>query len=577
MVAIHVEKTASRGIAIGKAFRIEDICQKNDYTAIKEQEIPKEIKRYESAVANAEAELQELKEVNSIFDAHLEMVKDITLYEGVTTRIREEMMCAEAALEATAAEFIGVFESMDDEYMRERAADIKDIRYRLICGLQGVKTNPFANISEKVIIIAKDLTPSDTAHLNPEYILGFITEEGGVTSHVSIMARSLGIPALVGVTGILSNVHQQAMIIMDAGKGDIIIEPDQGTIMKYQEFQKEQQKKQKEIEKIKSLPATTTDGKNISLCANVGNNNDIKKALECSADGIGLFRSEFLYMNNTHFPTEEEQFEVYKEAALLCKKELTIRTLDIGGDKNLSYYEFPKEDNPFLGWRAIRISLELEDMFKTQLRAILRASAFGHIRIMFPMIISMEELRKAKKILEECKEELQSQYMTSGNGVNDVNTSCDGSIVYDEAIEVGMMIETPASVILADDFAKEVDFFSIGTNDLTQYLLAVDRGNKKISNLYNSFHPAVLRSIQRIIRAGHDNHIKVGMCGEFASEERAVKLLLGLGLDEFSMSSSEIINVKYIIRNSSYTEAKVLANKVCELNTIEEVYEALGV
>lgn len=277
-------------------------------------------------------------------------------------------------------------------------------------------------------------------------------------------------------------------------------------------------------------------------------------------DGVGLFRSEFLYMNNDHFPTEEEQFEVYREAVKACGKELTIRTLDIGGDKALSYYEFEKEDNPFLGWRAIRISLELREMFKTQLRAILRASAFGIIRIMFPMIISLEELRMAKGILEECKEELKQQ-----------------KIACDHKIEVGMMIETPASILLIDDFAKEVDFFSIGTNDLTQYILAVDRGNKKISTMYNSFHPAVLRSIKRVIQAGHENNIKVGMCGEFASDERAVKLLLGMGLDEFSMSASEILIAKYLIRNTSYEEACEIADKACQMQTIQEIYEVLGI
>jgi phosphotransferase system enzyme I (PtsI) len=346
---------------------------------------------------------------------------------------------------------------------------------------------------------------------------------------------------------------------MDAGKGIILIDPDENTTNKYLELQDEQQKRQKELAKINHLPAVTKDGKVVHLCANVGNVKDVKKALEYRMDGVGLFRSEFLYMENTHFPTEEEQFQVYKEAAQLCGKELTIRTLDIGGDKELSYYQFEKEDNPFLGWRAIRISLELKDMFKTQLRAILRASAYGIIRIMFPMIISLEELRLAKALLEECKEELKQQ-----------NIACD------RKIEVGMMIETPASVIMADDFAREVDFFSIGTNDLTQYLLAVDRGNKKISSQYNSFHPAVLRSIQRVITAGHNHNIKVGMCGEFASDERAVKLLLGMGLDEFSMSASEIINVKYIIRNTSYAKAQVLAEKACEAQTVKEVYEVLN-
>jgi phosphotransferase system enzyme I (PtsI) len=560
MKAISVDRTASRGIAIGKAFLAEKPCLKSNFGTVEEQDIQKEITRYESAVASAEAELQVLAETNQIFAAHLEMVKDITLYDGVITKIKEEKQSAEAALEATTAEFIQIFECMDDEYMRERAADIKDIRYRLMCGLQGIKHNIFEGITEQVILIAQDLTPSDTAGLNLDYILGFITQEGGVTSHVSIMARGLGIPALVGVQGILSEVNPGDMIIMDAGTGKIFVNPDEETIIGYQELRIEQQKRQEELEKINHLPATTKDGKSVELCANVGNVKDIKKALGYRMDGVGLFRSEFLYMDNTHFPTEEEQFEVYKEAAQTCGKVLTIRTLDIGGDKALSYYEFEKEENPFLGWRAIRISLELKDMFKTQLRAILRASAFGIIQIMFPMIISLEELRRAKEILEECKEELRSQ-----------NIACDKNV------EIGMMIETPASVILAEDFAKEVNFFSIGTNDLTQYLLAVDRGNKKISSMYNSFHPSVLRSIQSVIMAGHRNHIKVAMCGEFASDERAVKLLLGMGLDEFSMSASEIVNVKYIIRNTSYEEARVLAAKACEMHTIKEVYEVLNI
>jgi phosphotransferase system enzyme I (PtsI) len=560
MKAINVDKTASRGIVIGKAFRVEKPCLSLNFGTIDEQDIQKEIKRYERAVANAETELEALAITNNIFAAHLEMVKDITLYEGIITKINEEKQSAESALAATAEEFIQIFESLDDEYMRERAADIKDIKYRLLCELQGVKINPFEDIKEEVILIAEDLTPSDTACLNLEYILGFITQEGGVTSHVSIMAKGLSIPALVGVQDILKQVNNDDIIIMDAGDGKIIINPDEATISEFKELQMEQQKKKEELEKIDHLPATTKDGKNICLCANVGNIKDIKKALEHKIDGVGLFRSEFLYMENTHFPTEEEQYEVYKEAALLCGKELTIRTLDIGGDKELSYYEFEKEENPFLGWRAIRISLELTDMFKTQLRAILRASAFGMIRIMFPMIISMEELRISKSILEECKAELDNQ-----------------RIAFDHSIEVGMMIETPASVILVEDFAKEVDFFSIGTNDLTQYLLAVDRGNKKISNMYNSFHPSVIRSVKRVIMAGHHNNIKVGMCGEFASDEKAVNLLLGLGLDEFSMSASEILNVKYMIRNSSFEESQILAEKACEMQTIQEVYEVLNV
>ncbi len=560
MIEIHVERTASRGIAIGKAHRVEKPKLKTVSRTIQEQEIPAQIKRYEDAVAHAGEELEKLAQTNQIFGAHLEMVKDIALYEGVVSKIRDQKQCVEAALAAAIEEFSFVFESMDDEYMKERAADIKDVGQRLMCILQGVSHDPFAGISGDVILIAGDLAPSDTVSLDLRYIRGFITQEGGITSHVSILAKGLGLPALVGVEKLLDRVKQDEVVIMDAAAGKIVIQPDEATLEKYRKLLEEQKKRQEELAQLKSLPAVTKDGKAVSLCANVGGIKDIKKAVEYQIDGVGLFRSEFLYMDNNHFPSEEEQFEVYRKAALLCGKELTIRTLDIGGDKALSYYEFEPEENPFLGWRAIRISLELKEVFKAQLRAILRASAYGEVRIMFPMIISLEELWEAKEVLEECRKELTLEQVS-----------------YNKTVEVGMMIETPASILMIEEFAKEVDFFSIGTNDLTQYILAVDRGNKRISSLYNSFHPAVLRSIQRVIEAGHRNQIKVGMCGEFASDEGAVKLLLGLGLDEFSMSASELWNVKAILRSSVYEEARELAQKACQMQTVSQVYEVLGI
>ncbi len=555
MLAVNVERTASRGIAIGKAFIVERPLLKKVFDPISEQETQEQIRRYEEAVANASQELLHLATTNEIFGAHLEMVKDIALYEGVITKIKSDRLCAEAALEATAAEFLFVFESMEDEYMKERAADIKDVSHRLMCQLQGVKSNPYEGITGEVILFAKDLTPSDTVALDLTHIKGFVTEEGGITSHVSILAKGLGLPALVGVTGILGKVKKDDIVIMDAQEGRIIIQPDEATMEQYGRLVEAQRREQEELSKLKALPAISKDGRLVQLCANVGGIKDIKKAIEYGIDGVGLFRSEFLYMDQDHFPTEEEQFAVYKEAAMLCGKELTIRTLDIGGDKGLSYYEFEKEENPFLGWRAIRISLELKEVFKAQLRAILRAGVYGDIRIMFPMIISLEELRGAKAILEECKEELGQQKME-----------------FSREIEVGMMIETPASVLMVEDFASEVDFFSIGTNDLTQYLLAVDRGNQRISHLYNTFHPAVLRSIKRVIDAGHSHSIKVGMCGEFAGDEKAVKLLLGMGLDEFSMSASTLWNVKKLIRSSSYEKAKHLAEEACRMQTIAEVH-----
>ncbi|MBH1940234.1 phosphoenolpyruvate--protein phosphotransferase [Mobilitalea sibirica] len=559
MKTIHVERTASKGIAIGKAYLVDKTDLNISYDTIREQDITKEISRFEAAVANSVRELEALAVKDKIFDTHLEMIKDITLYDSVVSKIKENRQNAEASLEAAIAELIEIFEGIEDEYMRERTADIRDINERLLCNLQGVKHNPFENMNEEAILVAKDLSPSDTASFNTDYVLGFITQEGGITSHVSILAKGLGIPALVGVKDILNQIEPGDTIIMDAENGKILINPDNNTLSLYEKERIHQLKRSEQLSQLKELPAITKDGRKVSLCANVGSIQDIKKAIECGMDGVGLFRSEFLYMDNTHFPTEEEQYLVYKEAAQLSGPELTIRTLDIGGDKALSYYEFEKEENPFLGWRAIRISLDLKDMFKTQLTAILRASAYGKVRIMFPMIISMEELRMAKELLEECKKELDNK-----------------SISYDKEIKVGIMIETPASVLLVEDFAKEVDFFSIGTNDLTQYLLAVDRGNNKISKLYNSFHPAVLRSIRHVIRAGHKNNITVGMCGEFASDIRAAKLLLGLGLDEFSMSYREIPEMKNMIRNNSYEEAQAVAEKVCEKITIREVYEVLG-
>lgn len=538
MKKLTVEKTASDGIAEGKVYLHRELDLTPSGRFVTEEERAGEEERFLQAKKQVLADLEKLAEKNEIFQAHAVMADDFTLQEGVVSKIRAEKWNAEMALHQTVQEIAAIFESMDDEYMKERAADVKDVAKRLMAALKGEKLSDFSSISEPVILVARDLYPSDTATLDLNYVKGFITQEGGVTSHVSIMAKGAGLPALVGAAGILEMVHENAYICMDAKTGEIVIDPDEETRNTFGEKAEEYRKRKELYATVSELPAFTKDGRKVKICANVGNLEDVKIAVERHVDGIGLFRSEFLYMENDHFPTEEEQFQVYSEAAKLCPSELTIRTLDIGGDKSLSYYEFEKEENPFLGWRAIRISLEMKEMFKTQLRAILRASAFGHIRIMFPMIISLEELREAKRLVEECKKELKQEQKA-----------------FDDDIELGMMMETPASVLLADEFAREADFFSIGTNDLTQYLLAVDRGNKKISEMYNSFHPAVLRAIAHIIHAGHRSNITVGMCGEFASDERATELLLGMGLDEFSMSSGEASKIKYGIRNMSYADA----------------------
>ncbi len=527
MEKIYVEKTASRGIAVAKIYKYEELDLKPVQSKILEQDKEGQINKFLDARECVRGELEKLATTNEIFSAHLEMVMDFTLEDSVKSKINDEADNAESAVSEAISEVAAVFEMMDDEYMKERASDIKDVGKRLMAQLKGVSLPDIGSLNEEAVILAKDLFPSDTVKMNTDYVKGIITEEGGVTSHVSIIAKNMDIPALVGVKGILDKLNTGDIVCMDAGEGVIIISPEEDVLNEYRQKKQEFENEKQRLEKLRGNPVVTKDGRKISLCINAGNAEDIEKALPVKMDGTGLFRSELLYMEKTHFPTEEEQFEVYKRAAELCPQELTIRTLDIGGDKKLPYFEFEKEDNPFLGWRAIRISLEMKDMFKEQLRAILRASAFGNVRIMFPMIISLDELREAKEIVEECKRELR------GEGK-----------AFCEDIETGMMMETPASVILAEEFAKEADFFSIGTNDLTQYLLAVDRGNKKIADKYSYFHPAVLNAIKHIIDAAHKENIKAGMCGEMAGDIKAAKILLEYGLDEFSMSAGSVDYVR---------------------------------
>lgn len=559
MKRIEVSKTSSKGIVMGKVFLAEEQDLSPEERVIEAGQADTETAAYEHAVEEVIADLEPLAEKSDIFAGHLELAKDIALKEGVLNRIQTQACCAQKALHETAEEFRMIFEMMEDEYMRERAADIQDIRNRLMRKLKGIGDGDFDSITEQVILVAKDLAPSDTAKLNLEYILGFITELGGVTSHVSIMARGMGIPALVGVEGVMSEVCPGDFVIMDASGGVIIVNPEPEVIEEYKKKAEEFDRYQKELEESSSLPTVTVDGRKLEVCGNVGSLEDVKNAVKYQIDGIGLFRSEFLYMESDHFPTEEEQFDVYRQAAeLLGERELTIRTLDIGGDKGLDYFEFPKEENPFLGYRAIRIGLDQKEILKTQLRALLRAGTYGHIRIMFPMIISIEEVVEAYAVLEECKDELHKE-----------------GIPFQEEIEAGVMIETPAAVMMAEELAEKVDFFSIGTNDLTQYFLAVDRGNQKIAAMYNSYHPAVLRAIYKTIQAGHKYNRKVGMCGEFASDIKAVRMLLGMGLDEFSVSPQEAAGVKYQIRNASCEQAQKLAEEVMKQPVIDSVMRLL--
>lgn len=559
MQKIKVNKTFSRGLALAPAFVVK--AEKSvaaTYTVNKAEDVMHEQARFVQAVDEVSASLLDLASENDIFAGHLSIVNDFTLRDGVFSRVQDQHMNAEAALLETVAEVRAMFEQMDDEYLRERAADVSDVGSRLLASLQGRTIDRFDGLSQPSIIVADDLAPSDTATLPLEFVKGFITEKGGITSHVCIMARGLGIPALVGVTGIMDAVRPGMIVAMNAQTGDIILEPDSDLESSFLKEQEKFEVRMKQLEESSRLPATTADGHTVKVYANVGSVQDIRNALTYSIEGVGLFRSEFLFMENTHFPTEEEQFAAYKDAILTLGHELIVRTLDIGGDKGLSYFEFPKEENPFLGYRAIRLCLDRTDVLKTQVRAILKASQFGPVRIMLPMIISVEELEAAKQLIEVCKDELRAE-----------------NIAFDEKIPIGIMIETPAAVMVAPDLAARCDFFSIGTNDLTQYVLAVDRGNQKISYLYDSFHPAVLRSISQVIAAGHAAGIEVGMCGEFASDLEATEVLLGLGLDEFSMAAGETPLVKERIRSLNYSDAQKRAQEIIRASGVAAVHEML--
>ena len=557
MEEIRAEQGTSKGIAMGKAFLVKAPDLTAERVEITAQEAEREKTAFRHAVEKAREALRPLARENAVFAAHLDMAEDETLIDGVEEKISEGK-CAQWALELQMEETCGLLESLEDAYLRERAADVRDVCRRIMAFLKGTREDPFQDIREEVILFAEELSPSDTAKLDFRYVKGMVTAKGGSTSHVAILARSLEIPALFGMRDILEKVAAGQEVILDGDGGRLILSPDDMTRRVYQEKQAAQRELKQKLKEMNRLPAVTTDGRRVHLYANVGSLKEIELAKKHGAEGIGLFRSEFLYMESSRFPTEQEQFEVYRKAAETMKKTVTIRTLDIGGDKALPYYQFEKEENPFLGWRAIRFCLDMRDVFKTQLKAILRAAAYGEIRIMYPMIVSVEEFRKANQLLEECKRELKER-----------------GVLFRESISTGIMVETPAAVLVAEELAKEVDFFSIGTNDLTQYILAADRGNQKLTKLYDPFHPAVLRAVAKVIAAGHKEGKEVGMCGEFAGEERAVPLLIGMGLDECSMVSASIGAVRYQIRGLSAENAKHLAERVLAAGTAKEVRHLL--
>ncbi len=561
-------RAVSPGIAIGRVL-IFNQCR-NESTEKQQIECgdaEAEKTAYQHAVQIAKQQITELYERTkqtlgdekaAIFLAHLEILDDPALEESVMAKI-ENGESARCALQAAVSEFESMFAAIKGDYMRERVADFRDVSGRIRCCLSGEENESLSCLPYDCIIIAHDLTPSETVTIDLDRILGFALDGGGRTSHTAILSRSLAIPAVVGFGTITQEVKSGDFVIMDAILGSIYINPDEDTLMLYERKKDEFNRRQEALKSLRILRAETKDGARIELCANIGSVEDAIRAKKNGSDGIGLFRTEFLYMENTHFPEEEEQFDAYRAVAeTMAPGAVIIRTLDIGGDKELSYFTFPAEENPFLGWRAIRFCLDNILVFKTQLRAILRASAYGKLRIMFPMIISLDEFYRAKALLTECQQELQ-----------------DSGIPFDAEIKTGIMVETPAAIILADEFAKVVDFFSIGTNDLTQYTLAVDRGNVKLESMYDPFNPAVIRSIKHIIDASHRAGKWTGMCGEFAGDPRATKLLLGLGLDEFSVTAALVPVVKETIRSIDTADAKAFADKLIQAASVAEVVQSL--
>ncbi|MFC4184471.1 phosphoenolpyruvate--protein phosphotransferase [Saccharococcus thermophilus] len=553
---------ASGGIAIAKAYRLETPNLVVEKKAVSDPQA--EVARFEAAVAKAKEELEIIKQhalqqlgedKAAIFAAHLLVLNDPELLNPIKEKIETERVNAEYALNETATMFVSMFEAMDNEYMKERAADIRDVTKRVLAHLLGVTISNPSLISEEVVIIAEDLTPSDTAQLNRQYVKGFATDIGGRTSHSAIMARSMEIPAVVGTKQVTTEIQNGDIVIIDGLDGHVIVNPSEDVLAQYEEKRARYEAQKAEWAKLVHEKTVTSDGYHVELAANIGTPDDVKGVLENGAEGIGLYRTEFLYMGRSELPTEEEQFEAYKTVLERMEgKPVVVRTLDIGGDKELPYLDLPKEMNPFLGFRAIRLCLEMQDMFRTQLRALLRASVYGNLKIMFPMIATLDEFRQAKAILLEEKEKLQRE----------------GVPVADD-IEVGMMVEIPAAAVLADQFAKEVDFFSIGTNDLIQYTMAADRMNERVSYLYQPYNPAILRLISNVIDAAHKEGKWAGMCGEMAGDAIAIPILLGLGLDEFSMSATSILRARSQMKKLSKEEAASFKETVLSMSTAEEV------
>lgn len=556
---------ASSGIGIGKAVVVRD--EKPEVVQVSISDKDKEVKRFEDVLAKITEATMEMAESLAnkvggkeaeILNGHVLLLSDPMLSEEIKQKIQNELVNAEFAVDSVYDMYAGMFASMDDELMQQRATDMKDLKVRILKGLLGMADVDVARLPEGSILVAEDLTPSMTAGLNPQTVYGIVTELGGRTSHSAILSRALEIPAVVAISGLLENIHDGDTVCFDGDKGEVVIRPDADTLAEYEKKKEAYLLEKKELENYKGKPSVTKDGRKVEIVANIGKPEDAQRALEYDAEGVGLFRTEFLFMDRENAPTEEEQFEAYKKVATLMKdKPVIIRTLDIGGDKEIPYLGIEQDENPFLGYRAIRLCLDRkEDLYRPQLRALLRASAFGDIRIMIPFITCVDEIREAKALIREIMEDLDRE-----------------NIAYNKNIQVGIMVETAASSIMADVFAKEVDFFSIGTNDLTQYTMCVDRGNAKVSYLYSPLNPAVLRSLKRVITSAKEAGIMVGMCGEAAADPLLIPLLLVWGLDEFSMSASSILKSRKLVTNSSIADLEKIEKEVMKFTTEKEVRE----
>lgn len=556
----------SEGIGIGRVVIIEEheaVIEDKTIT-----DVDAEIQRVQSAIekfVNVTTEMADKMEATvgakdaDILRGHIMLLRDPTIEEQIVALIRSEKVTAEKALDQVLEQTAELFAQIPDELLQQRATDFRDIKTRIVKILLGIEELDISTVPAGTVLAAKDLTPSMTAGIVPENIAGVLTEVGGRTSHSAILARAMEIPAVLSIEGICSQVKNGDMVVLDGTKGEAIVNPDEATVSEYEKKLEEYRKEKELLKKYTGKPTVSKDGTKAELVCNIGKPEDAKKAAECDGEGIGLFRTEFLFMDRDSLPTEEEQFEAYKSAAeTMAGKPVIIRTLDIGGDKEIPYLGLEKEDNPFLGFRAIRFCLQRKDIYETQLKALVRASAFGKIKVMVPLVTGLDELRQVKAMIAD----IMKEYDAAG-------------VAYNKDLEVGVMMETPAACLMADALAKEAAFFSIGTNDLTGYTMAVDRGNAKVAYLYSTYNPAVLRAIKRIIECGKKEGIMVGMCGEAAADEKLIPLLLAFGLDEFSVSATSVLRTRKTISECDIKECRELADRVMKCVTEEEVLAQL--